>query len=405
MLQLRNIILLSLLALGSVQSFAQEANPVLIGAGHAMFIPDARARALAGAGAATKPDAYSVYWNPAKFGFIESDMGFGLSYEAQYAHLDVEGAFYSNNSFFTRLQNQNVVGVNFSYYKIGQSQVIGDDPTVVLGEIAPYEMSGKVSYTARYSEKLSFGGDVNYFLVDYGVNSLTETAIAGGVSMYYQTIIKDGLNEYDFAFGAYISNIGPKIGDRFLPTNLRLGASLGIPVAFDHKVTASLDINKLLVPTPQFDLVVERDTTGAKTGVEYKRFNPKYENAGPFGSILASLNDAPGGFSEELQEINFSFGLEYGFKEQYFARLGYFNEHKLKGQRNHFAMGLGAKFAIFHADLSYMLSTADYQALGNQLMFTFRMDIDQKAIQRMFRGDFEFNQKGQRRRRTRRTYR
>src|SRR5690554_3744781 len=42
--------------------------------------PDSRAGAMGNAGVATTPDVNSQHWNPAKFAFIDSNMGASMSY-------------------------------------------------------------------------------------------------------------------------------------------------------------------------------------------------------------------------------------------------------------------------------------------------------------------------------------
>ena len=104
-----------------------------------------------------------------------------------------------------------------------------------------------------------------------------------------------------------------------------------------------LDVNKLLVPTPP--LKDDVDSWAA------------YKNIGVMQGVFQSFADAPGGFSEELQELQLSVGAEYWYAETFVARAGYFFEHENKGGRQYVTIGAGVRFNIFAFDLSYLIPT------------------------------------------------
>ena len=45
-----------------------------------MIAPDARSGGMGNVGAATSPDVYSMFWNPAKYAFCEKTIGIGIGY-------------------------------------------------------------------------------------------------------------------------------------------------------------------------------------------------------------------------------------------------------------------------------------------------------------------------------------
>ena len=45
-----------------------------------LISPDSRAGGMGDVGVATTPDANALHWNPAKFSFVEDEVGFAVSY-------------------------------------------------------------------------------------------------------------------------------------------------------------------------------------------------------------------------------------------------------------------------------------------------------------------------------------
>jgi hypothetical protein len=162
--------------------------------------------------------------------------------------------------------------------------------------------------------------------------------------------------------GFNISNIGPKLEyedegqSDFLPTNLKLGG--GFDFIFDsyNKLAVSLEINKLLVPSPSVlddGIYSQPDDVGVLSG------------------IFKSFGDAPDGFSEELKEFTWSLGAEFMYDESFALRAGYFNEHELKGARKFFTLGAGFKYNVIDVDLSYLISAGRViNPLENTLRFS-----------------------------------
>ena len=132
----------------------------------------------------------------------------------------------------------------------------------------------------------------------------------------------------------------------------------------DSKMTFGLDIHKLLVPTPP--------ALGDSTGLV------GYRNKGVVGSWFSSFGDAPGGFSEEIKEVQASLGTEFWYKEQFALRAGYFYEHATKGNRKYFTMGAGLKYSTFGLNFSYLLPSGNgvnRNPLSNTLRFSLVFDF------------------------------
>ena len=138
--------------------------------------------------------------------------------------------------------------------------------------------------------------------------------------------------------------------ESFIPTNLRLGSGFEFIFDSNNSLTVTLEINKLLVPTPSEQVINEDGEV-----IAYKQ-----PDIGFLNGIFKSFNDAPDGFSEELKEITYGLGLEYSFDQSFFLRSGFFNEHELKGSRKFITIGTGFKTSRdLNIDLSYLISTSD----------------------------------------------
>jgi hypothetical protein len=122
--------------------------------------------------------------------------------------------------------------------------------------------------------------------------------------------------------------------------------------------TFALDLNKLLVPTQPIYDSAGRIIAGKDP-----------DRSVPSG-IFGSFNDAPGGFSEELREVNVAAGIEYWYNQQFAFRAGYFYESPSKGDRRYFTVGAGLKYNVFNIDFSYLMANAQKSPLANTLRFT-----------------------------------
>lgn len=364
-----------------------EFNPVNTGVTTLGIAPDARGSAMGNLGAATDPDINSQYWNPSKYAFAYSSGGLGLSYTPWLRKL-VNDIFLADLTGYWKVgsgDNQ-AISASLRYFSLGEV-TMNDDTGATLQTINPYEMAIDVGYSRKLSEKFSMGVALRYILSDLsyedsysGEQTSAASAFAADISGYYVTYPMVGRNECQFAFGFNIDNIGSKVSynnganNAFLPTNLRLGASFMFPLADYHTMALGLDLNKLLVPTKPRQRDFDMDTPEGQAA--YEEALDEWENMSPITGIFKSFSDAPGGFKEELQEINLSVGAEYAYNQQFFARMGYYYENANKGGRSYFGFGAGFSLNVVRLDASYMLATAQSSPLDQTLRFTLSFDMD-----------------------------
>jgi hypothetical protein len=136
-----------------------------------------------------------------------------------------------------------------------------------------------------------------------------------------------------------------------------------------NSLTATFEINKLLIPTPRKEGDPEFDVDGNKIA--------DYREKGLFEGIFGSFSDAPGGFTEELQELMYSMGLEYWYDKQFAIRAGYFHENALKGNRKFLTLGCGIKYNVFGLNLSYLVPTTNNRSpLSNTIRFSISYEFD-----------------------------
>lgn len=364
-----------------------EFNPVNTGVTTLGITPDARGSAMGNLGAATDPDINSQYWNPSKYAFAYSSGGIGLSYTPWLRKL-VNDIFLADLTGYWKLgsgDNQ-AISASLRYFSLGEV-TMNDDTGATLQTINPYEMAFDIGYSRKLSESFSMGVALRYILSDLsyedsysGEQTTAASAFAADLAGYYVSYPMVGRNECQFAFGFNINNIGSKVSynhganNAFLPTNLRLGASFMFPLADYNTLALGLDLNKLLVPTKPRQRDFDMDTTEGQAA--YEEALDEWENMSPITGIFKSFGDAPGGFKEELQEINLSIGAEYAYNQQFFARMGYYYENANKGGRSYFGFGAGFSLNVVRLDASYMLATAQSSPLDQTLRFTLSFDMD-----------------------------
>ena len=385
---------LALLAMMSLPTLAQEKldmfNPEKNSVTSQSIAPDARAAGMGDVGAATDPDAVSQYWNPAKYPFAISRAGVALNYTPWLRQLvsDIDLAYLAG---YYRIGDYSAVSVSLRYFSLGEvmfdTGTNGSDAGSGM-TINPYEMSIDVAYSIMLSEKFSIAAAVRWIYSDLTYNYSDQTspgsAFAVDLAAYYQNYINIGQRECQLGLGLNISNVGSKINfggteySEFLPANLRLGASLMVPIDEYNRFSIAFDANKPLVPT----MPVNRDKNGNKLfgdgeedkWEEYLRKN--YYDVSPISGIFKSFSDAPGGFKEELQEIRWSLGAEYVYNDKFSIRAGYHHESENKGNRKYFTVGAGFKMNVFSLDAGYVIATAKSNPLDQTLRFTLSFDMD-----------------------------
>ena len=375
----------ALLLFATLQASAQDKNemfnPVNTSVTSQSIAPDARAAGMGDVGAATDPDVTAQYWNPAKYPFCISRSAVSLNYTPWLRQLvnDMDLAYLVG---YYRIGDYSAVSASLRYFSLGEvqlsSNIAGDDD--YASTINPYEMSFDVAYSLMLSEKFSIAAAVRWIYSDITYNYTDETAPASAfgadLALYYQNYLNLGQRECQLGLGMNISNIGSKItfggsdDSQFIPTNLRLGASLMIPIDEYNRITFAADANKLLVPTfPQ-----QRD--GESTEDYEQRIQKEYYDVSSISGIFKSFGDAPGGFKEELQEIQWSLGAEYIYNDKFALRAGYHHESENKGNRKYFTVGAGFKMSAFQLDAGYVIATAKTNPLDQTLRLSLTFDMD-----------------------------
>lgn len=359
------------------QDKASDFNPVQYGVSSLNIAPDARAGSMGDVGAATEPDVNSQYWNPAKYPFTVSRAGFAFSYTPWLRKL-VNDIALMNAAGYYRIGDYQALSASIYYFSLGDVAVSRQGETSY--NVRPYEMSIDLAYSRMLSENFSAAVALRFIHSDMG-NLGDESdvhpgsAFAADLAMYWNKYIMLGQRECNLAFGMNISNIGSKIsysGDRsvFIPTNLRLGGSLLYPINEYNVFGISADINKLLVPT------MPRKEDGESDEDYQRRLDEDYYNISSISGIFKSFGDAPGGFKEELEEIQWSIGAEYIYHNQFSLRAGYHHESESKGNRKYYTFGAGFRMSVFSLDAGYLLSASQSNPLDQTLRFTLSFDMD-----------------------------
>lgn len=380
---MKNIYLaaLALMGISPLTATAQEKkdmfNPEKNSVTSQSIAPDARAGGMGDVGVATDPDVASQYWNPAKYPFTISRAGVSLNYTPWLRQIvsDIDLAYLVG---YYRIGDYSAVSASMRYFSLGEV-FYGDTPDTQM-TLNPYEMSFDVAYSIMLSEKFSIAAGVRWIYSDltynYDDTSSPGSAFAVDLAAYYQNYINIGQRECQLGLGLDISNVGSKInfgGDEnseFLPANLRVGASLMVPVDEYNRFSIAFDANKPLVPT----MPVKMDGESDEDFITRKQKD--YYDVSPISGIFKSFSDAPGGFKEELEEIRWSIGGEYVYNDKFSLRAGYHHESENKGNRKYFTVGAGFKMNVFSLDAGYVIATAKSNPLDQTLRFSLTFDMD-----------------------------
>lgn len=378
---MKKILIALTIVLYSGNLFSQDNPRVITTAVPFLLItPDARAAGMGDVGVATSVDTYSQQWNPAKYAFAPTSIGFGVSYTPYLSSL-VNDIALLNGTFYNRINERSAWAASIKYFSLGDIELLesADDLGVT---VRPNELAIDVSYALKLSDYFSMSVAGRYLSSDLKIQSENIDAKAAGtfavdVSGFYQSP-EQMYNSFDgrWRAGFNIQNIGPKIKyddvgrEEFIPTNLKVGA--GFDFIFDPNsiLTLTTEFNKLLVPTPDY-----YDENG---NIDDAKFED-YQNTSFLSGMFSSFGDAPDGFSEELKEFTWALGAQYLFQEAFAIRAGYFNESEEKGSRKFFTLGAGFKFNATTIDISYLFSTSDIKnPLENTLRFSLSFNLGEE---------------------------
>lgn len=318
--------------------------------------PDARSGAMGNSGIALSPDANAVFWNLSKLPFAKHDMGLSLTYTPWLRQM-ANDVFLTYLSGYKKIDDLQAVGVSLRYFDMGDIQLTnfqGENQ----GRTHPREFSLDGGYARKLSDHWSVGVALRFIHSNLASGAKqgdagtykAGNAVAGDLSIYYVSHHLDSASgQGTWSFGATLTNLGTKIGytenknDKyFIPSNLGIGGAYTYQLDPKNKITAALDINKLLVPGPD---TVDQDHDGILD----------YRQKGVVGGIFNSFGDAPGGIKEEFHELMYSIGAEYSYDDLLALRAGYYNEYKTKGDRKYLTVGFGLKYKIAVFNFSYLI--------------------------------------------------
>lgn len=365
------------LAVGSLRAQDKKNmfNPVNTAASFMNIAPDARSGAMGDVGAATEADVNSQYWNPAKYPFNIARAGASISYTPWLRKL-VNDINLANLVGFYRIGDYSAVHGSLRFFSLGEVYLSDmEDMT-----INPYEFSFDLGYSRMLSERFSMAVNMRFLYsdikYDYTAESSAGKAFAADIALYRLGYFMAGNRECSFGWGLNINNIGSKIsygGDdngEFIPTNLRLGLNLTIPFNEYNKFSIATDVNKLLVPT------VPKKEDDESESDYLDRMQKEYYDTSPISGIFKSFHDAPNGFKEEMQELQWSMGCEYTYNDRFMLRGGYHHEAANKGNRKYFTVGAGFHMSVFTVDAAYVFSTSQTNPLDQTMRFSLSFDLD-----------------------------
>ena len=361
-------------------------NPIVSGVPSMSISPDAVAGGMGDVGVATNSDMNAQYWNSSKYAQNESNAGFAFSYTPWLRKLGVNDInLLYLAGYYTPSKMAGTISASLRFFQLGEV-LLRESADAIPLSANPYEMTFDLGYSRMLTENFSLGVVMRLVASDLTAktdpNYYTGYAFGADVNGYYRLPIEMKSGTSHFMFGFNLSNIGTRItydkGDNynFIPANLRLGVGYQIPFDNYNRLLISLEANKMMVPTryssvkkynPDFDAT--NMDTWAMTTEEYNKISS-------MEGLIMSWYDAPGGFAEEMAEINWGIGLEYAYNEQFFGRLGYNNEAKDKGNRKYFTVGAGFKLSAFKLDVGYVIATAPSNPLDQTLRFSLAFDID-----------------------------
>lgn len=385
--------LVSFLVMGQLIK-AQEDNSRVITTGvpFLLIAADARSAGLADMGVATSADAFSQQYNPAKYAFSLQKQGFSVSYTPYLTSIANDIAL-GQLSYYKRINEQSAFAGSLRFFGLGDIELRETgDPNEIPRVVNPNELALDGSYSLKLSERFAMSVGGRYIRSSLRIGDANNDATAAStfavdVAGYYQSeeVVYDDFNGR-WRAGFNFQNMGPKISydndeinNNFLPANMRLG--IGFDFIFDeyNKIGVTAEATKLLVPTPPaLVAAVDADNNGSIDQSEqdiaddaYTQALSDYRKIGWSQGIAKSFNDAPDGFSEELKEFTWALGAEYSYQDSFALRLGYFNEHELKGARKFFSMGAGFKYNVVKIDVSYLFSASKVRnPLENTLRFS-----------------------------------
>lgn len=388
-------IALLMLCISAVQISKAQERVITTGVPFLLVAADARAAGMGDQGVATSADAFSQQWNPAKYAFSIEKQGFTMSYTPYLTAL-VNDISLGQVNYFNRINERSAFAGSIRYFSLGEIE-LRQNIDDVANVVKPNEFSLDGSYALKLSDKFSMAVAGRFISSNLKIQDATNDtraakSFAFDVAGFFQSE-QTAFAEFDgrYRIGFNLQNLGPKISydsevsneinANFLPAQMKLGGSFDFIFDDYNKVTASVEFNKLLVPTPQVDSsnIYDYNNDGTADNQDLTDSNADYKKIGWVSGIFKSFGDSPGGFSEELKEVTYSAAAEYLYQDSFAMRLGYFHESPMKGARKFFSLGAGFKYNVVKIDVSYLFSASKVQnPLENTLRFSLTFNFGEK---------------------------
>jgi hypothetical protein len=393
----------------SLNSFSQanvedlQLNTITTSMPFLSITPESRGGAMGDAGTALSPNSTSIFWNTAMLNFAEDDAEISISYTPWLRKLtnDIHLSYLAG---YKRLGERQAIAGSLRYFSLGEI-TFTDANAQIIREDKPSEFEIALGYAFKLSDKQSIGvnGKFAYSNLTGGLTvqgTQTKAGVAGIADISY-AFRNDEIRWFGYrgvySFGATVNNIGNKIAYSvqsrrdFLPMNIKIGSAYTAELDKYNKITYSLEVQKLLVPTPP---IIGQNSDG-----DFEIISGKNNDVGVIAGLVQSFYDAPGvvqtdangdyvqnsdgsyavvkgtRFKEELTEINIATGLEYWYNNVFALRGGFFYENKNKGDRKFFTAGIAIQYNIFGLDISYLAALKRDNPLANTLRFTLRFKL------------------------------
>lgn len=357
----------------------QDIRPVLTGAPFLRISPDARAGGMGDQGVATTSDAFSQFWNAAKYPFSTTTSAIGVNYTPYMSKL-TNDVFLLHAAYhqFLGQEERSTISASVYYFNMGEvdlSRIVGSE-VVSEGTAKPNEFSIDIAYGLKLSDYYSMAVTGRFIRSDLSGGFNTDSSLkaantfAVDVAGYYQSDRHTSFGDYDgrARAGWAVQNLGPRLdytGDEesrsYLPTMARLGAGYDLFIDDVNRIGINAEASKILVPGPE---VVGTLPNG----------DPEYDvpNVGVMEGIGKSFSNP--------KSIMFSGALEYEYDNAFAVRTGYFHESAEQGGRQYATVGVGLKYQSFGLDLSYLINTSKVNsALDNTLRFGLTWNIGEES--------------------------
>ena len=383
---MKKIILLGFACCMAIVSYGQKTvddsfNPLITGVPSLGIAPDAIGGGMGDIGISSIPTMNSQYWNSSKYAAMEGVGGLALSYTPWLSKIvhDINLAYLSG--YYRIGEQAGTLSGSLRFFSLGTINLT-DVNNTPIGIAKPYEMALDFGYSRKLAENFSMGVNLRFIASNLSIpndeNYKTGYGFSADINGFYSLPIELNSGTSKFNFGFNISNIGTKISydgisSNFLPTNIGIGAGYIIPFDKYNRLAINLEANKLLVPSRKSKFATGFNKDSVNT---WTMSDPQYSSIGIVDGMIKSFYDAPGGFKEEMQEINWSAGAEYAYNEQFFVRAGYHNESANKGNRKYFTVGAGFKWTAFRLDVGYVIGVVPSNPLDQTLRFTLTFDVN-----------------------------